>query len=140
MNMFKKNGGFTLVELIIVIAILAILSSVAVVGYSAYIKRANDAAVLAELSNISSAATMANAKAAGITQITVAANGTITVEAESFDGDTYGFVYLFNASTNIELTPSGDDFVSAAGKVTLTNSKYAAGATWTPAAGWVPAT
>ena len=44
MNMFKKNGGFTLVELIVVIAILAILAGVAVPAYSGYIKKANEAA------------------------------------------------------------------------------------------------
>ena len=44
MNMFKKNGGFTLVELIVVIAILAILAGVAVPAYSGYIENANKAA------------------------------------------------------------------------------------------------
>ena len=40
MNMFKKNEGFTLVELIVVIAILAILAAVAVPAYSGYITKA----------------------------------------------------------------------------------------------------
>ena len=44
MNMFKKNGGFTLVELIVVIAILAILAGVAIPAYSGYIQKANEAA------------------------------------------------------------------------------------------------
>ena len=44
MNMFKKNGGFTLVELIVVIAILAILAGVAVPAYSGYIDKANKSA------------------------------------------------------------------------------------------------
>ena len=44
MNMFKKNGGFTLVELIVVIAILAILAGVAIPAYSGYIGRANKTA------------------------------------------------------------------------------------------------
>ena len=47
MNMFKKNGGFTLVELIVVIAILAILAGVAVPAYSGYIKEADKAALKA---------------------------------------------------------------------------------------------
>ena len=43
MNMFKKNGGFTLVELIVVIAILAILAAVAIPAYSGYISKAQEA-------------------------------------------------------------------------------------------------
>ena len=43
MNMFKKNGGFTLVELIVVIAILAILAGIAVPAYTGYITKAKNA-------------------------------------------------------------------------------------------------
>ena len=42
MNMFKKNGGFTLVELIVVIAILAILAGIAIPAYSGYIQKAEE--------------------------------------------------------------------------------------------------
>ena len=55
MNMFKKNGGFTLVELIVVIAILAILAGVAVPAYSSYINRAEQAKDLQNLSSINTA-------------------------------------------------------------------------------------
>ena len=41
MSLLKKNGGFTLVELIVVIAILAILAGVAVPAYSGYVEKAN---------------------------------------------------------------------------------------------------
>ena len=55
MNMFKKNGGFTLVELIVVIAILAILAGVAVPAYSGYITKANEAADMTMLDSIKTA-------------------------------------------------------------------------------------
>ena len=41
--MFKSNGGFTLVELIVVIAILGILTTVAVPAYTQYIASAQNA-------------------------------------------------------------------------------------------------
>lgn len=59
----KNNGGFTLVELIVVIAILAILAGVAVPAYSGYIEKANMAAdeqLLASLNTAFAAACTIN--------------------------------------------------------------------------------
>ena len=92
MNTFKKNGGFTLVELIIVIAILAILSTGAIAGYSTYIKSANDAAVEAVLSDISTSAVLANAEAGAVSSI----------EATVVDGKLQVKVTLANAATDFE--------------------------------------
>lgn len=55
MNMLRKNGGFTLVELIVVIAILAILASVAVPAYSGYIEKANKSADDTQISVLNTA-------------------------------------------------------------------------------------
>ena len=104
MNTFKKNGGFTLVELIIVIAILAILSTGAIAGYSAYIKSANTAAVEANLSDIYTSAVLANAKAGAISKIEVteaAGTWTVKVYASNWDEDTTsGFDAMFEAALN----------------------------------------
>ena len=80
MNMIKKNGGFTLVELIVVIAILAILAGVAVPAYSGYITKAKEAGDLQVLSTVNSAAQgLAAGKATTVTSITVTNAGVITV-------------------------------------------------------------
>jgi len=79
MNMFKKNGGFTLVELIVVIAILAILAGVAVPAYSGYIERANQAKDLQILSAVYTAAAASIADT-GATVSAISVNGpTVTI-------------------------------------------------------------
>ncbi len=110
MNTMKKNGGFTLVELIIVIAILAILSTGAIAGYSAYIKSANDAAVNAVLGDIHTSVVLANAKAGAIESIVVEENNkvwTVTVDAESFDDEEFASNIL--ASLNVTATKDDDE-------------------------------
>lgn len=111
MNMMKKNGGFTLVELIVVIAILAILAGVAVPAYTGYIKKAEQAKDVQVLSTINTAAQgLAVAENLSITKIQVAAasaDAAITVttsdnktdsiteaEVEALTGETKG---MFNS-------------------------------------------
>lgn len=48
----KREKGFTLVELIVVIAIVAILASVAIVGYTQFISNARDSKAQAELDQV----------------------------------------------------------------------------------------
>jgi type IV pilus assembly protein PilA len=125
MNMMKKNGGFTLVELIVVMAILAILAGVAVPAYSGYIKTANEAADTTTLAAVKTAAMATYATKGTVTKIVVEDNGA--------SGDTIA-VYL-NDSTNAETgTATNEDFKAyfniadnAAFDVTL---KYASSATW----------
>lgn len=82
--MFKTNGGFTLVELIVVIAILAILASIAVPAYSGYIEKAEDVKESVEARTVevavNSACAFYDVNANNVTwEIN---NGTITVEAK----------------------------------------------------------
>ena len=118
MNTFKKTGGFTLVELIIVIAILAILSSVAVAGYSSYITKANNSAVETWANNVETHATLANAKAGAITSVTYTyADGsvTVTIKAANFHAD---FDDDFTAAfTGITLTGYKEDGTTSATEI-----------------------
>ena len=87
MNMFKKNGGFTLVELIVVIAILAILAAVAIPAYSGYISKAqeaNDMTLLDSVKTAAAFAVMEDHPDAKITKVVVsiAADKTVTVTAD----------------------------------------------------------
>ena len=80
MNMMKKNGGFTLVELIVVIAILAILAGVAVPAYTGYIAKAEEAADLQALSTVNTAVQgLAAVEGVTVTGITVNGDGIVTV-------------------------------------------------------------
>ena len=131
MNAFKKNGGFTLVELIIVIAILAILSSVAVAGYSSYITKANDTAAEAWLSELVTQATLANAEAGAIGAIYVDVSDdgktvAVYVEATSFDDafpDNIAYGATEHNATCWKLT-------NVKAPSALFNSKYKVDAKW----------
>lgn len=86
MNMFKKNGGFTLVELIVVIAILAILAAVAVPAYTGYIAKAEEAAVVQTLSTVNTAA-QGLAAAEGLTVEKIEVSAYEEGEGEDAEGE-----------------------------------------------------
>ena len=94
MNMFKKNGGFTLVELIVVIAILAILAGIAVPAYSGYIAKAQAAGDQTTLAAVKTAVMAANAtkgtvatitftEGEGVTAVTLVTGSTGTAVADN---------------------------------------------------------
>ena len=54
----KKNNGFTLIEILVVVTIIGLLTLVAVVSYSAFLKQARDAKRKADLEQIRAALEM----------------------------------------------------------------------------------
>ena len=134
MNMFKKNGGFTLVELIVVIAILAILAGVAVPAYSGYIERAKDAAVITKLDALTTAVQAANARAGEVKGIVVAQDGKtvdITTDVDLATDFADNFKLFFNDSG--ASLASKKITLSDASKIDFSGSSYEEkGATWAP--------
>ena len=144
MNMFKKNGGFTLVELIVVIAILAILAGVAVPVYSGYIAKANSAADYTQLDSVKTAAFFAVAEtdaAAKVTEITVTQTTTDGVTATTYAAD-----YIASTDVNSDNKVDSTDVVEDANITTAVQNlvggeigAFKSGettATWTEAEGW----
>ena len=81
--MFKSNGGFTLVELIVVIAILAILAGIAVPAYTGYIRKAEEAADMQFLGTVNTAVQgLAAATGKAVEEINVSASGVTVSPAD----------------------------------------------------------
>ena len=145
MNTFKKNGGFTLVELIIVIAILAILSAVAVAGYATYINKANDSAAESFMENVESHVVLANAMAGEVGDITFSAatKGKITVTvADAAPGFAEDFDDNLKAALGVTVTideSTGDASFQIDAPAAWNNSSYENGASKNEEGKWVGA-
>ena len=134
MTMFKKNGGFTLVELIVVIAILAILAGVAIPAYSGYITKAQDTKVITELDAIQTAAQAANAKYGDVTAISIDATGKILTFTGVADANKAEFIVDFTMFYG-ELKDVNGALTLTKG-IDLSKTSYVKGATWDAKNGW----
>ena len=118
MNMFKKNGGFTLVELIVVIAILAILAGVAVPAYSGYLNSANKAADTTALAAVKTAVMATYATEGTVTEINFSAPSTLTAKVGT------------DTTARTVTTTAGSDFATYYGGALNLTLKTGATATW----------
>ena len=114
MNMFKKNGGFTLVELIVVIAILAILAAVAVPAYSGYITKAKDAAVVSELSAVLTAVQATNATTGGAVSSIEITSTALKIGGSAVDADALEPFYTEEAVTALQAKLAGTSYANGA--------------------------
>jgi type IV pilus assembly protein PilA len=90
-KMMRKNEGFTLIELMIVIAIIGILAAIAIPQFSAYRTRSYNSAAEADLRN-----------AATAQEAYYVDNQTYKATPTSLIGSTYGFY------TSANVTVGGD--------------------------------
>ena len=111
MTMFKKNGGFTLVELIVVIAILAILAGVAVPAYTGYIAKAQQSADMQVLSVINTAV-----QGLAIAEGEVVEG--ITVTKDTAEGG-YGYTVTIDTNADNKTAVKPDDVYALTGAVSF---------------------
>ena len=139
MNMFKKNGGFTLVELIVVIAILAILAAVAIPAYSGYITKAQDAAATTALGSIKTAALGAFATSGGVNSVSVFTDGqgkvtmiaVNTAQTDATKVEEYNILYKNDGDNTT------DDFENSNFKLYLNEEVPELGGSYAKGAKWV---
>jgi len=94
-KMMKKNEGFTLIELMIVIAIIGILAAIAIPQFAAYRARSFNAAAQADLRN-----------AATAQEAYFVDNQTYTNNTSVLIGTTYGLFLSENVSFTINSADS----------------------------------
>ena len=101
----KKRGGFTLLELLVVVAVIGILASVILVGVAAFRGRARDSRRISDLRQLQNALELCftrngeyPASLADLTSATVCNVGVTQIPVDPSDESTYG--YCRNAGNN----------------------------------------
>lgn len=110
-NKRKKEGGFTLVELIVVLVILAILAALLIPALTGYINKAKDKSIIAETrQTVMAAQTLVDEKYAEDSKTEIA------VESTAQAGKT---TILYSAVTNLaEVTGNLSNVTVTGGKIT----------------------
>jgi len=126
-NLHKKEKGFTLVELMVVIIILAVLTGIAIPSYLALRNRARNQATRSEMQNIGTAISIYEADigsnpATGLAALTtaletepVAGEGAYMSPVPQTDAWGIAYVYVLAAGGTYTLTSWGTDQAAAGG-------------------------
>ena len=118
-RMHKGHGGFTLIEVMIVVAIVAILAAVALPSYNEYIRRGNRAEARASL--LQAAQWMERASTATGTY-PLAANFPASLKAVPSDRYDITIASADGGTYTLTATPKGAQANDKCGNYTLTNT------------------
>jgi general secretion pathway protein G len=131
-RLYKKQKGFTLVELMIVIIILAVLTGIAIPSYLALRNRAREQATRAEMQNIATAIAIyeadheefptgdIDALKAALEADDESDTGAYMVNVPTADAWAESYTYSLDATGSYTLTSTGggDDIVMVDGQFT----------------------
>ncbi|WP_318483197.1 pilin [Photobacterium leiognathi] len=105
----KKQQGFTLIELMIVVAIIGILSAIAVPAYSNYTVKSKVVASLAEAGSYKTAVALCNQEQGGLTNCDEGSNG-VPSAASKITGITDGALTI-NPDVDCNADGTDDTFI-----------------------------
>ncbi|WP_406609553.1 prepilin-type N-terminal cleavage/methylation domain-containing protein [Agarivorans sp. JK6] len=127
----KKQGGFTLIELMIVVAIVAILAAVALPAYQDYTKRARFAEVISAASGVKTAIEVCVqtdvtgcTTSARVTSAASAAAGLASVNSVLFTGST-------DTNPVVIVSPTASNGFATTDTYRLNGTVANGGVTWT---------
>ncbi|WP_421228573.1 pilin [Aeromonas enteropelogenes] len=129
----KKQSGFTLIELMIVVAIVAILAAIALPAYQTYTKRAKFSEVIAATGPAKTAVEVCVQGASTLSLSSCATAGQNAVSGAFTTSNVLTGVSVATAGTNITVTGAGGSDVNNSTYVLQSNSITTAGqqVTWT---------